>query len=389
MKSILDNDLYNFTMQSAILKKYPNSKVLYKFINRGEQRFNKLFLESLKEKINKISELCIDYDEISYLKDKCKFLPKSYINYLENLPYDAESIKRIELTEDNNLCIDINDYWHKSILWETPLLAAISETYFEEVDKNWNKEKQVLQQRDNIRNKKEYLSKIQFADFGTRRRRNYITHDAVIEYCKSNIPTFLGTSNVHFAHKHTVKPIGTMSHQWIMAHSALQSLRHANKYALQNWAEVYNGELGIALTDTYGSKAFYDDFDGNLSRLFDGVRHDSGCPFKFTDLTVKHYNDLRINPLTKTIIFSDGLNPKLAYEISEYCKDKIKCSFGIGTNLTNDFKNSNPLNIVIKLWSVDNIPVVKLSDVPTKATGDRDAIRVARWTLDNIPLDNI
>lgn len=172
-----------------------------------------------------------------------------------------------------------------------------------------------------------------------------------------------------------------MAHEFIMGVSELESLRYANRFALYKWAEVYKGNLGIALTDTYGTAAFFKDFDLTLSKLFDGVRHDSGCPFKFTDNVINHYKKLGITPDTKTIVFSDGLDLDLAYKINAYCLNKIRCSFGIGTHFTNDFPNSKATNIVIKLNSINNIPVVKLSDIDVKNTGDVKALEYAKYVF--------
>jgi nicotinate phosphoribosyltransferase len=178
-----------------------------------------------------------------------------------------------------------------------------------------------------------------------------------------------------------------MAHQWFMGVSALESLRYANRFALLKWQETYKLP-GFALTDTYGTDAFFQDFAIKLANVYSGLRHDSGCPFKFADKAIKHYEKLDIDPNTKLIIFSDGLDVQKALNISKHCKGKINCSFGIGTHFSNDINDSKPLNIVIKLHAINGIPVVKLSDDLGKTIGDKDAIRVAKWMFMNQPLDS-
>ena len=191
-----------------------------------------------------------------------------------------------------------------------------------------------------------------------------------------------------FAMKYGLRPIGTMAHEWLMGMTVLEGLRNCNYYSLQNWVRVYNADLGIALTDTYGTPAFFKNFNVRLAKLYDGVRHDSGDAYKFTDAVVAHYKNLGIDPMSKIIVFSDGLNVAEAAKIKKYCEGKIKCSFGIGTSLTNDFEGSKALNMVIKLWSCDGVPVVKLSDSPGKVMGDPDAVRVAQWMFRGAALDD-
>ncbi|HMY53721.1 MAG TPA: nicotinate phosphoribosyltransferase, partial [Candidatus Obscuribacter sp.] len=196
------------------------------------------------------------------------------------------------------------------------------------------------------------------------------------------------------AMKHGVKALGTMAHEWIMAHSALFSLRHANRFALQNWNDVYKGNLGTALPDTYGTDAFLRDFDGVLARLFDSVRHDSGDPFVWAQKMIDHYTSLKIDWKSKPLGFTDGNTAESAIEIHNWVKERGgRCWFGIGTSLSNDYGPDSPaLSIVIKLAEVEDnagraTPVVKLSDNPEKASGDKDAIRVAMWTHFGTPLD--
>jgi len=204
------------------------------------------------------------------------------------------------------------------------------------------------------------------------------------------IKTLTGTSNVYFAKKYGLKPIGTVGHEWIMGTSALVGLRYANRFAFENWVEVYKGDLGIALTDTFGSEAFFKDMDLKLSKIYDGFRHDSGDPLTFVDRVIEHYRKMGIDPMKKVIVFSDALDAEAAIRLKKYCQGKINCSFGIGTSLTNNydfFRESPPLNMVIKLHSVNGIPVVKLSDSPEKETGERDALRVANYIVGRKALD--
>ena len=260
----------------------------------------------------------------------------------------------------------------------------ISELFFKHCDSTWDQDLDL--QRKRIREKGARLEGHSFTDFGTRRRRSFEIQELVVKELTA-FETFNGTSNVHLAHTCGVPPLGTMAHEWIMGISALESLRHANRYALRIWQEVYQGRLGTALTDTFQTDVFLHDFDAVLARLFDGVRHDSGDPLEFANKVIAKYVSLGIRPITKSIIFSDGLDIDRALEIAAALQGKIQFSFGIGTHLTNDFPGSKALNMVIKLSSCDRVPVVKLSDSPSKAIGDQDALRVARWTFLNQPLD--
>jgi nicotinate phosphoribosyltransferase len=172
-----------------------------------------------------------------------------------------------------------------------------------------------------------------------------------------------------------------MAHEFVQGNSIIGGLRHANRYALDAWVKVYRGNLGIALSDTYGIEPFFEDFDLLLSKLYDGIRQDSGDPLVFMERAIQHYVCLGIDPMSKTLVFSDSLTPEKAIKIAEACKGRIKCSFGIGTNLTNDVTDSPPLNIVIKMMSLNTFPTVKLSEDPSKATGTPDAIANALWVF--------
>jgi nicotinate phosphoribosyltransferase len=227
-----------------------------------------------------------------------------------------------------------------------------------------------------------------FADFGTRRRRSYETQQTLVKVMSDTCSNmkFVGTSNPHLAMFFHVKALGTCAHESIGAVAAMESLNHPNKVFMEKWQQTYKGDLGIMLPDTYGIASFLTDFSLEKAKLWDGVRHDSGDPKVFTDKIIEHYKKLGINPLSKTIIFSDGLDVDTAISLNEYCKDKIKCSFGIGTNFTNDFTKvsdptikSPPLNMVIKLTQIDGIPVVKLSDTPGKAIGDSKMVETMKY----------
>ena len=378
IKSILDNDLYKFVMQNAVLSYKPNILVQYKFYNRRpEGRFTSYFAAILKEKITEMEKLRLTHDEAIWLEEQCPFLDKRYIDYLRNYRYNPDEVS-FRITQERELSLCIEGTWESTILWEVPLMAIISELYFKHCSTNWAYDHNKIV--NNLHQKAYILRNCYWADFGTRRRRTYITQDTVINEFKY-YPGFMGTSNVHLAHKHNVKPIGTIAHEWIMGISALEGLRHANKHALRIWGNIYKGNLGIALTDTFGTDSFLKDFDLYLAKLFDGVRHDSGDPVEFGNKVIKHYSLLGIDSTTKTIVFSDSLDPETAAMLEKTFRRQIKTSFGIGTNFTNDFENSRALNMVIKMHKCDGIPVVKLSDSPTKQMGDQDALRVANIML--------
>ena len=228
---------------------------------------------------------------------------------------------------------------------------------------------------------------IQFIDFGTRRRYSFDNQRNVIkDLIEGGGNKFVGTSNVLFAIENDIKAIGTCAHEVICATGALKGYNMANKYFMQDWCDVYQGNLGIILTDSFSLDNFLKCFDSKMARFFDGCRQDSGDVYKFADKVIEHYKKLNIDPMSKTIVFSDGLNIDSAIEIGNYCKDKIKTSMGIGTNLTCDISNIIPLNMVIKLVIIDGLHVVKLSDISGKHVGNKRTIEIVKELINYKPL---
>lgn len=383
LKSILDNDFYKITMQNAVVKLFPNEKVKYQFINRGKHRFPEGFAEELRKSVNAIAELKLTKDEKQFLKETCPYLELPYLDFLGGYHYDPSEVKIVQT--ENDLQVTVEGEWYRTILWEVPLLALISELHYEMNHLERDSNEMVIGKTLEKANQLNKLG-VTFAEFGTRRRHSYKVQDLVVEALVQNKTSkFIGSSNVHFAMKYGVKPIGTHAHEWFMFHAAEYGFKMANALSLEHWVDVYRGDLGVALSDTYTTDVFFQQFDKKFAKLFDGVRHDSGDPIEFANKTIKHYEENGINPLFKYIIFSDGLNLEKVEEITKACKDRIGISFGIGTNLTNDV-GLKPMNIVMKLIAAqsingDWIPTVKLSDEKGKYTGDPKMIELAKEFL--------
>ncbi|KAI8887030.1 nicotinate phosphoribosyltransferase [Backusella circina FSU 941] len=400
LASVLDNDLYKFTMGYAIFKAYRHIHVTYQFTNRKrELSLNKEAVIWLKNQIQKMELLQLTQEEKEYMS-KFSFFDEEYINYLDNFRY--KPTEQVFLTFDENtrdLDLQIKGSWLDTILYEVPLLSLISEAYFRFVDTDWSHDGQ----SENAFSKAKKLLEhgCTFSEFGTRRRRDGRTQNIVVEaivkayeihqreVTGSKHGEFVGTSNVYLAMKYGLKPTGTIAHEFFMGISALNGVNEANKAALEIWYKIYKGNLGIALTDTFTTDVFLRDFDEKTATLYQGLRQDSGDPFDFLIKAVDHYNAMGIDPSTKIIVFSDSLDVELAIRLDQASKTAgIQSSFGIGTFLTNDFQKmsqpsvkSKALSIVIKLRYCNGKRVVKLSDDPSKWSADSDTIAAVKREL--------
>lgn len=383
LTSILDNDFYKFTMQNAVVKLFPSQIVKYEFINRGAHQYPEGFGEELQKAVNDMANLKLTKEEKQFLIDTCPYLRAPYIDFLQGYRYDPSEVT-IE-QKGTDLHVSVSGAWYRTILWEVPLLCLISELFYSMTGQQRKSDEEIIAKTIAKEKKFKDLG-VTFADFGTRRRFSYEVHDLVMKALVSvEKSTFSGSSNVHLAMKYGVKPIGTHAHEWFMFHAAEYGFKMANSLSLEDWVEVYRGDLGVALSDTYTTDVFFRQFDKKFTKLFDGVRHDSGDPIEFAQKTIAHYKANGINPLFKYIIFSDALNPEKVEEIANFCRGKIGMSFGIGTNLTNDV-GVPASNIVMKLIGVKGmndkwIPTVKLSDEKGKYTGDKHMIDLAKEFL--------
>lgn len=383
IRSILDNDFYKFTMQNAVVKLFPWAETVYEFTDRHQLDFPDDFVKQLQQQVENFRYLQLTTEEAEYLREQFPFLDPTYIDFLKGYRYNPEEVQIS--SKNKKLDVRIEGYWYRTILWEVPLMALISELYFKMTGQApYPKAQRKAELAQKAAIFKQSSAKV--ADFGTRRRFSFENHDLVVRELTTKHPDiFSGTSNVHLAHKYGVKAIGTHAHEWFMHHSAKYGYQMANVMALENWAKIYHGDLGIALSDTFTTDVFFKAFGMKLAKLFDGVRHDSADPIEFADKVMQHYRSKDIDPRSKTIVFSDSLNPASVVDICNFCRGKIQVSFGIGTNLTNDV-GVEPLNIVIKMtqqkpygqvWT----PVVKLSDVATKYSGDPDEIDLCKRVL--------
>lgn len=386
--SLLDTDLYKLTMQKAVRTLYPELQVEYAFHDRsGRSGYTRRFEESLREKLALLPGMRFSSEEL---------------DWLESLPYFGSAEREalagyrfepaeVDFSVDRG-CLDlrIRGLWQRTIFWETPLLALITETWYEEVDRAWENDLGAVYQTALDKARHLLEGNCAFVDFGTRRRRSFATHDAVIRALRDagtgESPAGLsrgctGTSNLHFARLYGLQPSGTVAHEWIMAHGLLAGVAEANPASLRAWLKVFPGEQTIALTDTYTLDLFLRGFDHELTETCGGVRHDSGNPETFIRKMLAHYKKHGVDPTTRKFVFSDGLDVNKATAIRGMLPEAIPAAFGIGTYLTNDIPASPPLDIVIKLDRVNGTPVAKTTEDPSKATGDRQAVRQALDTI--------
>lgn len=360
IESLLDTDLYKLTMMQAVLHQFPDTQVEYTFKCRNKAKWNDRVIRQIKDEIMNFCRLKFRIDEIEYLRS-IPFFKQDFIDFLDLY---QPRCKGVDVTlNGKELEITVKGSWLLTILFEVPILAIVNEVYFDDVypSDGVHRLSEKLQLVHGIKDFK-------FADFGTRRRFKREWQKMVVETCKNTVPdNFVGTSNVWLAKEFGIKPIGTMAHEWIQGGQGIKvRLADSQKLMLQAWVDEYRGDLGIALTDTLGSDAFLRDFDKYFAKLYDGVRHDSGDPIEWGEKMIAHYNELGIDPRTKTFVFSDGLNFPKAVEILDHFRNRIKVSFGIGTNLTNDFADVEPLQIVMKMTKCNGNPVAKISDSPGK-----------------------
>jgi nicotinate phosphoribosyltransferase len=374
VRSLLDTDFYKLTMMQVVLHQYASAWVRYAFKWRNWDEMHlkgsiRDFKSRVDQEIDRLCELRFKEDELKYLA-AIPFFKVDFIEYLRLFQLNRNYFNTY--IEDDILKINIEGPWLNTILYEIPVLAIISEIYTEMngVDKTtWLQEG-----RRRLKKKVNYLQGLtaqgqnfKFADFGTRRRASCRWQEEILRYffvhCGDRL---VGTSNIYFAMKLGVRPIGTMAHEFFQAHQQLgPRLIDSQKVALQSWADEYRGELGIALSDTMGFDKFLKDFDRFFSLLFDGCRQDSGDPIGWTEKLIAHYKKMRIDPRSKSAIFSDGLTFELAADIFQRFHKQIKTSFGIGTYLTNDCGFVAP-QIVIKMVECNRKPVAKVSDSDDK-----------------------
>ena len=375
IQSLLDTDLYKFTMLQVVLHQFPQAHGVYEFRCRNLDECVYPLVEIRSELEAELDALCtlrFTPDELNYLRS-LRFIKSDFVDYLELFQLKRRFIQ-VTVDEQNRLCIRVEGPIIQAMFFEIFVLAIVNELYFRRLETPevlTEGERRLQAKADLLRS---YAAAQQIgeppflvSDFGTRRRYNLAWQEHVVHTLNQAAPSCLrGTSNVYLAKKLGLIPIGTVAHEFMQAFQALDvRLRDFQKAALESWVREYRGDLGIALTDVVGMDAFLRDFDLYFAKLFDGLRHDSGDPYVWGEKAYAHYQKLKIDSRTKMLTFSDGLDLEKAWALHQYFKDRFKTSFGIGTNLTNDMGHV-PLNIVLKLVECNGQSVAKLSDTPGK-----------------------
>ena len=379
--SLLDTDLYKFTMLQVVLHKFPQTHSVYHFRCRNlDQTVYPLaeILDDLNEQLDYLCQLSFKEDELQYLRG-LRFIKSDFVDYLELFQLKRR-FSKASIDAQGRLDIWVEGPMVQAMMFEIYVLSIVNELYFSRI-----RSPEVLAEGERRLQEKVGLLKhyvqqqhphdppFLVSDFGTRRRYSFSWQKHVVEEFHQAAPQiFRGTSNVLLAKELNITPIGTMAHEFLQAFQALDvRLRNFQKAALETWVQEYRGDLGIALTDVVGMDAFLEDFDLYFAKLFDGLRHDSGDPYVWGDKAYAHYRKLKIDSRNKMLTFSDGLNLTKAWDLHQYFKDRFQVSFGIGTNLTNDM-GQQALNIVLKLVECNGQSVAKISDSPGKTMTDND-----------------
>jgi nicotinate phosphoribosyltransferase len=367
--SLIDTDLYKFTMMQVVLHHFPGANVEYRFKCRNPGIDLTPYVAEIRSEVESLCTLRFREQELQYLR-AMRFIKSDFVDFLGLFQLNTKYITvQPSALANGEIDIVIRGPWLHTILFEIPVLAIVNEIYFRATQTVPD----LAEGRRRLRDKialiaaDPALAGVRIADYGTRRRFSRRWHEEVILALKQGLGESLaGTSNVMFAMKDGLTPLGTMAHEYLQACQALgPRLRDSQIFGFETWAREYRGDLGIALSDVYGMDAFLRDFDMYFCKLFDGARHDSGDPIDWGERLIAHYEKNRVDPKTKTLVFSDSLTIPKVIEIYRRFRDRARIAFGVGTNLTNDL-GYTPLQIVIKMVRCNGQPVAKLSDSPEK-----------------------
>ncbi len=367
--SLLDTDLYKFTMQQCVLHQFPGAQVQYRFKCRTPNVDLRLFLDEINAEIDHLCELHFTDEELAYLGG-LRFIKSDYVDFLSLFHLKRNYIQVVE--SDDYPCgidISIKGPWLHTILFEIPVLAIVNEVYFRRLygDLDKSEGRRRLAEKIHLLLSEPNNGDLHISDYGTRRRFSRAWQEEVLLTLKKELgPMLSGTSNVLLAKKFGLIPLGTMAHEYLQACQALgPRLRDSQVYGFEMWAKEYRGDLGIALSDVYGMEPFLKDFDMYFCKLFDGARHDSGDPFVWGERMIEHWACNKCDPRSKSLIFSDALTIPRVIELYRRFHGRVGIGFGVGTNLMNDL-GPTALNVVIKMVQANGQPVAKISDAPEK-----------------------
>ncbi len=388
-----DDDLYKFTMCCAVIDNYPRAQVKYTFIDRNNSVYPEGFADELRRQIKALESVVITDEEIGFMKLRCPYIPFWFYTFLKGFRYKSEWVK-VRQDAEGHLALDIEGCWSDTIMLEVKLLAIISELYYIMTGDEAKIDLEKYYHKSFAKAGRMIDAGCVFSDFGTRRRASFGAQDTVVramsDCSRQNTAPglFTGTSNIYFAMKYDLLPIGTMAHELICAIAGMYGPQMANYIAMKTWATTYRGALGTFLFDTYGWDIFSLNFSEDYANMFKGLRVDSGDNINELNKIVEKYRSLGIDPRTKQVVFSNALDVDRAIKIHDYASKLCQPSFGIGTHFTNDFDDITPRNIVIKLiavkitesWDFYN-DTCKLSEDEGKYTGNPEVVRRFMQTL--------
>ena len=349
-----DNDLYTFTCQYYVLKTYPRAEVEYSFIDRNKTVYPDGFAALLQEQVDYMKNVVITDEEIAYMTERCVYLPLWYFTFLKGYRFNPAEVA-ISQDKEGHLSITVHGKWFSTIMWEMPLLSCISELMHILRGDLERYDASLEESRARLKSEQIFGGGLILGDMGTRRRLSFDHQEMVVRVMKEVWDSqswpgrFTGTSNVWLAMKYDCSPLGTMSHQLISFEENVSGVFECNYAVMKKFSDVFDGDNGIYLYDCFGDKVFFSNLSKRMAMMYKGLRVDSGNEEEQIEKIIAKYKELGIDPATKQVVFSNGLNIERALEIHKYCAGRVLDSYGVGTFLTCDVTGCSPMNIVVKL----------------------------------------
>ncbi|MBR0109507.1 MAG: nicotinate phosphoribosyltransferase [Bacteroidales bacterium] len=349
-----DNDLYTFTCQYYVLKTYPRAEVEYSFIDRNKTVYPDGFAALLQEQVDYMKNVVITDEEIAYMTERCVYLPLWYFTFLKGYRFNPAEVA-ISQDGEGHLSITVHGKWFSTIMWEMPLLSCISELMHILRGDLERYDASLEESRARLKSEQIFGGGLILGDMGTRRRLSFDHQEMVVRVMKEVWDSqswpgrFTGTSNVWLAMKYDCSPLGTMSHQLISFEENVSGVFECNYAVMKKFSDVFDGDNGIYLYDCFGDKVFFSNLSKRMAMMYKGLRVDSGNEEEQIEKIIAKYKELGIDPATKQVVFSNGLNIERALEIHKYCAGRVLDSYGVGTFLTCDVTGCSPMNIVVKL----------------------------------------